>query len=136
MKSIFQELIKLNICKTSQVRDPDPAIYNQSKFFKCKSSLQMKSLFLRIGNLLFIYIDFTFQKKMGKSLKAKSYLSFLLCCNNFLLPFVESLLCITVMYYNIKTVITISLLYVKYKYMYQDLLLFLNDNDRQLHHIQ
>ena len=73
---------------------------------------------------------------MGKSLKAKSYLSFLLCCNNFLLPFLESLLCITVMYYNIKTVITISLLYVKYKYMYQDLLLFLNDNDRQLHHIQ
>lgn len=44
--------------------------------------------------------------------------------------------CLTVMYYNIKTVITISLLYVKYKYMYQDLLLFLNDNDRQLHHIQ
>ena len=28
MKSNFQELIKLNICKTSQVRDPDPAIYN------------------------------------------------------------------------------------------------------------
>ena len=27
-KSNFQELIKLNICKTSQVRDPDPAIYN------------------------------------------------------------------------------------------------------------
>mgnify|MGYP001105316107 CR=1 FL=1 len=27
MKSNFQELIKLNICKTSQVRDPDPAIW-------------------------------------------------------------------------------------------------------------
>ena len=65
-------------------------------------------------------------EKMGKSLKAKSYLSFLLCCNNFLLPFLESLLCITVMYYNIKTVITISILYVKYKYMYQDLCIYIS----------
>ena len=58
--------------------------------------------------------------------RPKLILVFPLCSNYFLLPFLESLLCITVMYYNIKTVITISILYVKYKYMYQDLCIYIS----------
>ena len=131
MKSNFQVLIKLNICKTSQVRDPDPAIYNQSKFFKYKSSLDeiWFSKKLEIYYLFFLYCFFLFifqTRNERKIERPKLILVFLLCCNYFLLPFLESLLCITVMYYNIKTVITISILYVKYKYMYQDLCIYIS----------
>ena len=74
----------------------------------------------------FILVFFFFYKKWGKNVQAQTFLSFLLCCNYFLLPFLESLLCITVLYYNIKTVITISILYVKYKYMYQHLGIYIS----------